>query len=317
LRRGLITCVCVCAALPATAAAQVSVHVTPKGAHSGLRPAPALRWQKGAGSGGELVRVQPGRRFQPLTAGFGVALTDTSAWLIRRKLPPRLRDRVMRQLFARRGGIGLSYLRIPMGASDYIVHRPYTYDDMPPGGRDPRLRRFSLRHDRAYVFPAVRQALALNRRMTVMANPWTPPAWMKTDDSLIPTGAGPVSSLRADAYGPYARYLVEVLGHCAECHSARDTFGAIKPKSRLAGGIDQEQVGYDPNITPAGIGQWSEDEIVHAITTGQTPERRQLGSSMEDVVQNIAGLPPDDQRAIAAYLKTVPSRTSPDAVKER
>ena len=120
-----------------------------------------------------------------------------------------------------------------------------------------------------------------------------------------------------DAQWHRGRYLVEVLGHCAECHSARDTFGAIKPKSRLAGGIDQEQVGYDPNITPAGIGQWSEDEIVHAITTGQTPERRQLGSSMEDVVQNIAGLPPDDQRAIAAYLKTVPSRTSPDAVKER
>lgn len=206
-----LAAVCLSAALPAAAAGEVSVHLTPKGAHTGLRPAPPLRWQPGAGRGGELVRVQPGRRLQPLTAGFGVSLTDTSAWLIRRRLPARLRDRVMRQLFARRGGIGLSYLRIPMGASDYIVHRPYTYDDMPPGQSDPRLRRFSLRHDRAYVFPAVRQALALNRRMTLMANPWTPPAWMKTDDSLIPTGPGPVSSLRPAAYGPYARYLVKVL----------------------------------------------------------------------------------------------------------
>jgi mono/diheme cytochrome c family protein len=120
-----------------------------------------------------------------------------------------------------------------------------------------------------------------------------------------------------DAEWHRGRYLVEVVGHCAECHSARDLFGAIKPESRLAGGIDQEQVGYDPNITPAAIGHWSEDQILQAVTTGRTPERRQLGSSMEDVVENIAGLPPADQRAIAAYLVTLPPRTSPDAMRER
>jgi mono/diheme cytochrome c family protein len=120
-----------------------------------------------------------------------------------------------------------------------------------------------------------------------------------------------------DAQWQRGRYLVEVLSHCAECHSARNVFGAIKPESRLAGGIDQETVGYDPNITPAAIGQWSKSDILHAITTGQTPELRQLGGSMEDVVENIAGLPAADQSAIAAYLKTVPPRTSPDAVRER
>ena len=120
-----------------------------------------------------------------------------------------------------------------------------------------------------------------------------------------------------DAIWHRGRYLVEVVGHCAECHSARNLFGAIKEDSRLAGGIDQESVGYDPNITPAGIGHRSEDEILHAITTGQTPELRQLGSSMEDVVENIAGLPSADQRAMAAYLVTLLPRTSPDAVRER
>jgi glucosylceramidase len=77
------------------------------------------------------VRVRPRRRYQPLTAGFGVAMTDTSAWVIREKLPPRLRDRVMRLLFSRRRGIGLSYLRVPIGGSDYIVNAPYTYDELP------------------------------------------------------------------------------------------------------------------------------------------------------------------------------------------
>jgi mono/diheme cytochrome c family protein len=120
-----------------------------------------------------------------------------------------------------------------------------------------------------------------------------------------------------DATWHRGRYLVEAVGHCAECHSARNVFGAIKQASRLAGGIDQELVGYDPNVTPTGIGHWSEDEILRAITTGQTPELRQLGGSMEDVVHNLAGLPASDQRAIAAYLVTLPRRTSPDAVRER
>ena len=195
----------------ASGGSRVSVHVSTKDTAHGLRQTASLRWKPGTGRGGELVRVDAGRRYQPLTAGFGVAMTDTSAWVIREKLPPRLRDRVMRQLFSRHGGIGLSYLRVPMGGSDYIVEAPYTYDDLPPGQRDPSLRRFSLRHDRAYVLPAIRQALRLNPRMTVMANPWTPPAWMKTDGSLIPTGPGPASSLRPDAYRPYARYLVKVL----------------------------------------------------------------------------------------------------------
>jgi mono/diheme cytochrome c family protein len=120
-----------------------------------------------------------------------------------------------------------------------------------------------------------------------------------------------------DAAWHRGRYLVEVLGHCAECHSARNLFGAIKSDSRLAGGIDLELVGYDPNITRARIGHWSEEEILRALTTGQTPELRQIGGAMEEVVQNIAALPPDDQKAIAAYLATVPPRSSPDAVRER
>jgi mono/diheme cytochrome c family protein len=120
-----------------------------------------------------------------------------------------------------------------------------------------------------------------------------------------------------DAVWHRGRYLVEAVGHCAECHSARNIFGAIKSETRLAGGIDQELVGYDPNITPAGIGHWSADDLLRAITTGQTPERRQLGGAMEDVVQNLAALPPADQRAIVVYLRSVPPRSSPDAVRER
>jgi mono/diheme cytochrome c family protein len=120
-----------------------------------------------------------------------------------------------------------------------------------------------------------------------------------------------------DAAWNRGRYLVEALGHCAECHSARNVLGAIKPSSRFAGGQDQEGVGFVPNITPAGIGHWTRRDIFEALTIGHTPELRQIGSSMADVVTNLAALQQSDREAIAAYLLSLPSRQSPDAVEVR
>lgn len=112
-------------------------------------------------------------------------------------------------------------------------------------------------------------------------------------------------------------YLVEALAHCAECHSARNMLNAIEPLSRFAGAQDQEGTGFDPNITPAGIGNWSSADIVEVLTSGHTPRLRQVGSSMADVVTNTAALPSSDRQAIATYVKSLPPRSSPDAVKER
>jgi mono/diheme cytochrome c family protein len=120
-----------------------------------------------------------------------------------------------------------------------------------------------------------------------------------------------------DATWNRGRYLVDAVGHCAECHSARNMLGAIKASSRFAGGQDQEGVGFVPNITPAGIGHWSSRDIVEALTTGHTPQLRRIGSSMADVVTDTAALPLSDRQAIAAYLQSLPARTSPDAVRER
>ena len=113
------------------------------------------------------------------------------------------------------------------------------------------------------------------------------------------------------------RYLAEALGHCAECHSARNMLGAIKSSSRFAGGQDQEGLGFVPNITPAGIGHWSSADIIEALTSGHTPELRRIGSSMADVVTDTAALPLSDRQAIAVYVRSLPARSSPDAVKER
>jgi mono/diheme cytochrome c family protein len=104
------------------------------------------------------------------------------------------------------------------------------------------------------------------------------------------------------------QYLVEGLGHCAECHSARNALGGIKDETRLAGGGDPEGAGFAPNITPSRIGDWSEQEIASFLATGRSPSGRMVGSTMKDVVANLATLPGEDRVAIAVYLKSLPPR---------
>lgn len=106
-------------------------------------------------------------------------------------------------------------------------------------------------------------------------------------------------------------YLVETVGHCAECHSSRNIFGAIKPETRFAGGIDPEGTGFAPNITSSRIGHWSEADIAEMLKSGNTPDHGRVGSSMADVVTNMAMLPQSDRAAIARYIKTLPARPTP------
>jgi mono/diheme cytochrome c family protein len=112
-------------------------------------------------------------------------------------------------------------------------------------------------------------------------------------------------------------YLVQALAHCDECHSPHDWLAAVRQSDAFAGGIDLGGVGFVPNISPAGIGDWSEVDIVQALTTGRTPQGQRIGSSMADMVLNTAALPQTDREAIAAYIKALPPRVSPEAAKMR
>jgi glucosylceramidase len=159
--------------------------------------------------GGEaLVRVNAAARYQRVQ-GFGAAMTDTSAWLIERRTSPSARAALMNELFGA-AGIRLNFVRVPIGASDFTRNgRPYTYDDLPPGDSDPALRHFSIAHDRAYIIPALRQALATDPRTEFLASPWTPPAWMKTNDSLDNVRDG--GMLRPTDYGPWGHYFARFI----------------------------------------------------------------------------------------------------------
>jgi mono/diheme cytochrome c family protein len=102
-------------------------------------------------------------------------------------------------------------------------------------------------------------------------------------------------------------YLVNGPGHCAECHSPRNFLGGIIASQRFAGGPDPEGgEGHVPNITRAGIGDYSADDIEHILETGDLPNGDSVGGPMAKVVGNISKLSPEDRAAIALYVKSLP-----------
>lgn len=102
------------------------------------------------------------------------------------------------------------------------------------------------------------------------------------------------------------RYLVEGVGHCGECHTPRNAGLALDRQRWLAGAPALDGEGRVPALNPAGLGAWSEADIIYFLETGIDPEFDVVGSHMVAVQENLARLPPEDLRAIAAYLKSLP-----------
>jgi mono/diheme cytochrome c family protein len=111
-------------------------------------------------------------------------------------------------------------------------------------------------------------------------------------------------------------YLVNSLGHCAECHSPRNFLGGIIAAQRFAGGPNPEGEGWVPNITQKGLGEWSEKDIAYFLETGQMPDGDSAGGSMARVIKNTSQLSPDDRAAIAEYLKSLPPVDGPPRPKK-
>ena len=109
------------------------------------------------------------------------------------------------------------------------------------------------------------------------------------------------------------RYLVEGPGHCGECHTPRNLLGATKPSLHLAGAPVLDGKGNAPNLTAAGLADWTKTDIVEALTSGFTPEGDVLGGEMTSVVRNLAQLQEADREAIADYLKSLPPIGTPSA----
>jgi len=114
--------------------------------------------------------------------GFGFALTGGSAQLLMH-MDPAKRAALLQELFTRTGdGIGVSYLRLTVGSSDMNDH-VYSYDDLAPDQTDPDMSHFSLDPDKADVIPIMKQILAIDPKIKILASPWSAPLWMKTNSA--------------------------------------------------------------------------------------------------------------------------------------
>jgi glucosylceramidase len=147
-----------------------------------------------------VIVIDTSQTFQTMH-GFGAALTGSSAYLINKEMTPAARQNVLEKLFSVNTGIGISYLRLTMGASDFSLS-DFTYDDMPVGQTDFALEHFSLSRDLEDVVPVMQQILAIDPQISIMGSPWSPPAWMKTNGNMRG------GKLKPECYSVYADYFV-------------------------------------------------------------------------------------------------------------
>jgi O-glycosyl hydrolase len=165
---------------PAEAAWRAQITQTRANLTDALTPKKPRTFAAAPRPGARVITVNPSVRYQRMF-GFGAAMTDTSAWLLYDELSPAARASTMAALFSP-AGIHLSFVHIPMAASDFTANgTPYTYDDLPPGESDPSMEHFSIAHDTPYVIPALQQMRSLNPEVFTLADPWTAPPWMKAN----------------------------------------------------------------------------------------------------------------------------------------
>jgi len=151
----------------------------------------------------QTILIDASQKFQTIE-GFGFSLTGGSAQAIL-KLDKAKREALLQELFSRKeNAIGLSYLRISIGASD-LNESVFSYDDMPEGQTDLKLEKFNLGPDLKDVVPVLKEILAINPKIKIMGSPWSPPVWMKDN------GSSKGGSLQPKYYSVYAQYFVKYI----------------------------------------------------------------------------------------------------------
>ncbi|HWB26096.1 MAG TPA: glycoside hydrolase family 30 beta sandwich domain-containing protein [Chitinophagaceae bacterium] len=152
---------------------------------------------------GSTFTINPAQTFQTMD-GFGYTLTGGSAMHIY-NMDADKRKALLDELFMHnKNNIGVSFLRISIGSSDLDDH-VFSYDDLGAGETDEALTKFDLGPDKKWLIPVLKQILAINPSVQILGSPWSPPAWMKTNNS---TKGG---NLKTEYYGVYANYFVKYI----------------------------------------------------------------------------------------------------------
>jgi len=165
------------------------------------------------------IEIDDTQKFQYID-GFGFTLTGGSVEVINR-LSLQKRKALLQELFGHdQNSISISYLRLSIGASD-LDSEVFSYNDLPKGETDPSLSKFSLEKDRDLI-AMLKEILAINPKIKIIAAPWSPPVWMKDNGSSIG------GSLTREYYDVYARYFVKYI---QEMQKEGITIDAITPQN--------------------------------------------------------------------------------------
>lgn len=151
----------------------------------------------------EVLTVNDSKTYQDID-GFGYTLTGGSALHIQ-NMTPTARETLLQEVFGTgTNDIGVSYLRVSIGASD-LDAEPFSYNDLPKGQTDVHLDHFTLERDKIHLIPLLKQILNIAPDIKILGSVWSPPVWMKTNGSTIG------GSLKPEYYGVYAQYFAKYI----------------------------------------------------------------------------------------------------------
>lgn len=148
------------------------------------------------------IEIDDTQKFQYVD-GFGYTLTGGSVEVINH-LSSSNRKVLLNELFGKaKNSISISYLRLSIGASD-LDGEVFSYNDLPEGQTDVSLSKFSLEKAKALI-AMLKDILAINPDIKIIAAPWSPPVWMKDN------GKSKGGSLKPEFYRTYADYFVKYI----------------------------------------------------------------------------------------------------------
>jgi glucosylceramidase len=188
-----------------------------------------LAWKPAPSPVESAIVLDPEKQYQPIL-GFGAAFTDAACFTLNRLDPPA-REKLFHELF-HPSEMGFNVCRTCIGASDYSA-KVYSFDD---GEADPDLTRFSIDHDRAYILPILREARKANPDLFLFSSPWSPPGWMKSNNSMLG------GNMQRKYMAPYANYFVKFV-------KAYEAEGVPVQAVTVQNEVDTDQDGRMPACT--------------------------------------------------------------------
>lgn len=185
-----------------------------------LAPTAVTAFAAGAGTtGAKEIVIDTSTTYQTWL-GLGAALTDASAYVLMTNMTAAQRTAFLTQLFSPTSGLGFNFLRMPMGDSDYTSRNMNgasgtatatgNFQVYVMSQTDDNLQSFSTAIDNAYVDVIYEQIKAINPNIITIRTPWSPPAFYKTNATLVsPTKDTTYFNATAANIASYAQYFVK------------------------------------------------------------------------------------------------------------